>query len=78
MTLNNIVSEVVGSLTSQGILCLIIVNAHGGNYVLSNVVREANAQGQVRVGVFPSREDWTEARGGRLPEHPRRTSCGMH
>jgi creatinine amidohydrolase len=62
VTLNNIVSEVVDSLRSQGLLGLIIVNAHGGNYVLSNVVQEANARGQVRVGLFPSREDWREAR----------------
>jgi creatinine amidohydrolase len=62
VTLNNIVSDVVDSLRSQGILGLIIVNAHGGNYVLSNVVQEANAQGQLRVGLFPSREDWTDAR----------------
>jgi creatinine amidohydrolase/Fe(II)-dependent formamide hydrolase-like protein len=62
VTLNNIVSEVVDSLRSQGVLGLIIVNAHGGNYVLSNAVQEANAQGQVRVGLFPSREDWREVR----------------
>jgi creatinine amidohydrolase len=62
VTLNNIVSEVIDSLRSQGGVGLIIVNAHGGNYVLSNVVQEANAQGQLRVGLFPSREDWREAR----------------
>lgn len=45
VTLNNIVGDVIDSLTSQGILGLIIVNAHGGSYVLSNVVQEANAQG---------------------------------
>jgi creatinine amidohydrolase len=61
-TLTNIVNEVVDSLRSQGILGLIVVNAHGGSYVLSNVVQQANAGGQVRVGLFPSREDWTEAR----------------
>jgi creatinine amidohydrolase len=62
VTLTNIVSEVVDSLRGQGIRGLIVVNAHGGNYVLSNVVQEANAQGQIRVGLFPSREDWAEAR----------------
>jgi creatinine amidohydrolase len=61
-TLTNIVSDVVDSLLGQGILGLIVVNAHGGNYVLSNVVQEVNAQGQLRVGLFPSREDWAEAR----------------
>lgn len=62
MTLSNIVSDIVDSLRSQRILGLIIVNAHGGNYVLSNVVQEANAQVQLRIGLFPSREDWTDAR----------------
>jgi creatinine amidohydrolase len=61
-TLSAVVNDVVDSLASQGIRGLIIVNAHGGNYVLSNVVQEANAQSQVRVGLFPSREDWTEVR----------------
>lgn len=61
-TLIKIVNEVVDSLRSQGILGLIVVNAHGGNYALSNGVQEANAAGPVRVGLFPSREDWTEAR----------------
>lgn len=61
-TLNTIVNDVIDSLKSQGIRGLVIVNAHGGNYVLSNAAQEANAQGQVRVGLFPSREDWTEAR----------------
>lgn len=41
VTLSNIVSDIVDSLRSQRILGLIIVNAHGGNYVLSNVVQEA-------------------------------------
>lgn len=61
-TLNSIVNDVIDSLKSQGIRGLVIVNAHGGNYVLSNATQEANAQGQVRVGLFPRREDWTEAR----------------
>ncbi|WP_078293914.1 creatininase family protein [Mycobacterium sp. D16R24] len=61
-TLNSIVTDVIDSLNSQGTRGLVIVNAHGGNYVLSNVVQEANTKGQIRVGLFPSREDWTEAR----------------
>jgi creatinine amidohydrolase len=61
-TLTNIVEDVIDSLASQGIRALIIVNAHGGNYVLSNIVQKASTQGQLRVGLFPSREDWTEAR----------------
>ncbi|MEE6167683.1 MULTISPECIES: creatininase family protein [unclassified Mycolicibacterium] len=61
-TLGVVVNDILDSLGSQGIRGLIIVNAHGGNYVLSNVVQEANAQSQARVGLYPSREDWAEAR----------------
>ena len=40
-----------------------IVNAHGGNAVLTNVVQQANQPtAPIRVGLYPSREDWTEAR----------------
>lgn len=61
-TLNSIVNDVIDSLKSQGTRGLVIVNAHGGNYVLSNAVQEANTEGEIRVGLFPSREDWMEAR----------------
>ena len=40
---------------------LAIVNGHGGNYVLSNVVQEANVEGR-RVVLFPQSKEWTEAR----------------
>jgi creatinine amidohydrolase len=62
VTLSGIVNDIIDSLRSRGIRGLVIVNAHGGNYVLSNAVQEANTKGQIRVGVFPSREDWKEAR----------------
>jgi creatinine amidohydrolase len=61
-TLNSIVNDVIDSLKSQGIRGLVIVNPHGGNYVLSNAVQETNTKGEIRVGLFPSREDWTKAR----------------
>jgi creatinine amidohydrolase len=39
------------------------VNGHGGNYVLGNLVQQAAAvQGGIRIGLFPTREDWNEAR----------------
>jgi creatinine amidohydrolase/Fe(II)-dependent formamide hydrolase-like protein len=43
----------------------VIVNAHGGNYVLSNVVRESSATGA--MALFPSREDWQDARNAAQP-----------
>lgn len=60
--LAGMVIDILGSLQAQGTRGLVIVNAHGGNYVLSNVVQEVNARGLIRVGLFPSREEWTEAR----------------
>jgi creatinine amidohydrolase len=40
---------------------LVIVNCHGGNYVLANVVQEGSAHGK-RMALFPSGADWTDAR----------------
>ncbi len=60
-TLYAIVNDIAESLRASGIDKLVIVNAHGGNYVLSNVVQEANATG-VRMALFPQNADWTDAR----------------
>ncbi|GAA4182428.1 creatininase family protein [Streptosporangium oxazolinicum] len=60
-TLHAIVTDVYTSVTRSGPTALVVVNGHGGNYVLSNVVQEANAEGR-RMALFPSREDWNEAR----------------
>lgn len=38
-----------------------IVNGHGGNYVLNNVVQEANVV-EPRMSLFPTRDDWAKAR----------------
>ncbi len=61
-TLAAVVTDIGISLGQQRIRGLIVVNAHGGNYVLANVVQQANADGPIRVGLYPSREDWMEAR----------------
>lgn len=37
------------------------MNGHGGNYVLSNIVQEANVAGP-RLALFPNRHDWEQAR----------------
>lgn len=60
-TLYAIVNDVAESLRGKGIGRMVVVNAHGGNYVLGNVVQEANASG-VRMALFPQSLDWTEAR----------------
>src|SRR5262245_38088106 len=40
-TLTAIVRDVADSLHRSGLRALVLVNGHGGNYVLSNVVQEA-------------------------------------
>src|SRR5919108_5779528 len=60
-TLAAVVADVAESLRASGIDRLAIVNGHGGNYVLSNVVQQANVAGP-RMTLFPSRTDWEAAR----------------
>ncbi|MFF7988445.1 creatininase family protein [Kitasatospora xanthocidica] len=60
-TLYAVVNDIWKSLQASGVPGLLIVNGHGGNYVLSNVVQEANTSGR-RVALFPVREDWHQAR----------------
>lgn len=60
-TLYAVVNDIRASLRAAGIPSLLIVNGHGGNYVLSNVVQEANTDGP-RVALFPSSEDRSQAR----------------
>jgi creatinine amidohydrolase len=61
-TLSAVVTDIAESCTQQGITALIIINAHGGNAVLTNAVQQASVHGLLRVGLYPSREDWAEAR----------------
>lgn len=60
-TLYAIVNDVYSSIVNSGLTSLVIVNGHGGNYVLANVVQEANAHGK-RMALFPSGGDWAGAR----------------
>ncbi|WP_433259357.1 creatininase family protein (plasmid) [Streptosporangium sp. CA-135522] len=60
-TLAAIINEVAESLERSGIEYLVLVNGHGGNYVLSNVVQEANVD-RPRMALYPGREDWARAR----------------
>ena len=61
-TLAAVVDDIAESCAQQGISGLVIVNAHGGNAVLTNVAQQASVHGPLRVGLYPSREDWAEAR----------------
>ena len=55
------VTSICDSVTRSGFGPLVLVNGHGGNYVLSNLVQEASAAGR-RMALFPGREDWKKAR----------------
>ncbi|WP_327291463.1 creatininase family protein [Streptomyces sp. NBC_01198] len=60
-TLHLVVTDIAQSLEAQGIRKLVLVNAHGGNYVLSNIVQEANLT-EPRMSLFPQGREWQTAR----------------
>jgi creatinine amidohydrolase len=60
-TLAAIVRDVAASVQRAGVGTLVLVNGHGGNYVLGNVVQEASL-GPLRMAVFPTEPDWDDAR----------------
>jgi creatinine amidohydrolase len=60
-TLHAIVRDVADSLRRNGVQKLVLVNGHGGNYVLGNVVQEASARDE-RMALFPTELDWLAAR----------------
>ncbi|GAA3816165.1 creatininase family protein [Sphaerisporangium flaviroseum] len=59
-TLYAIVRDVADSLRRSGVTKLVLVNGHGGNYVLGNVVQEAAGNGS-RMALFPGPADWESA-----------------
>lgn len=61
VTLHAVVRDIAASLRRGGVDALVVVNGHGGNYVLGNVVQEASARGE-RTALFPAVEDWEAAR----------------
>jgi len=60
-TLAAVVGDVAGSLGASGVTTLVLVNGHGGNYVLGNVVQEASL-GPLPMVLFPTEPDWADAR----------------
>jgi creatinine amidohydrolase len=60
-TLISILNDIRESLARSGIMQLVLVNGHGGNYVLSNIVQEANVEAR-RLALFPGRTDFVTAR----------------
>jgi creatinine amidohydrolase len=60
-TLQSVIEDIYTSVTASGYQSLTLVNAHGGNYVLSNIVQEGTASGK-KLALFPAKDDWKEAR----------------
>jgi creatinine amidohydrolase len=60
-TLHTVVKDIYRSIADSGLTSLVILNCHGGNYVLANIVQEGNAQGK-RMALFPTGGIWAEAR----------------
>ncbi|WP_193475078.1 creatininase family protein [Streptomyces griseomycini] len=61
VTLHAVIRDIADSLRRSGVDALVLVNGHGGNYVLGNVVQESSARGE-RMALFPAPEDWEAAR----------------
>jgi creatinine amidohydrolase len=59
-TLYAVVRDIADSLRRSGISSLVLVNGHGGNYVLGNVVQETAGTRQ-RMALFPGPDDWARA-----------------
>jgi creatinine amidohydrolase len=60
-TLIAVVNDVAASLHRSGVTQLVLVNGHGGNYVLGNVVQEASL-GALSMALFPGEPEWDAAR----------------
>ncbi|MEU4895303.1 creatininase family protein [Streptomyces sp. NPDC044780] len=70
-TLHAVVRDIAQSLRRAGLRGLVLVNGHGGNYVLRNVVQESVGS-DFRMALFPGPADWNTARiraGIRTPAH---------
>jgi creatinine amidohydrolase len=61
-TLYRIVTEIADSVRRTGVEHLVVVNGHGGNYVLNNVVQEYTAIHGPSMSLFPLGSHWEHAR----------------
>jgi creatinine amidohydrolase len=60
-TLHAVVNDVHQSLQNSGVDKLVLINGHGGNYVLRNIIQEASVTGPY-MALFPENAEWTTAR----------------
>jgi creatinine amidohydrolase len=61
-TLSLIIDDIAISLRNSDVDKIVLINAHGGNYVLGNIVQQANAQRPKTMALFPRARDWRAAR----------------
>jgi creatinine amidohydrolase len=61
-TLYRIINDVADSLSRSGVEHLVLINGHGGNYILSNVVQEYTTSHGPAMSLFPQGHDWAKAR----------------
>lgn len=60
-TLSRVIEEVADDLSRQGVPKLVVMNCHGGNSVLINVVQQANAARKSML-LYPTSHHWNLAR----------------
>lgn len=61
-TLHLMIEDMATSLKRSGVERLVLINGHGGNYILSNVVQEYTAAHGPTMSLFPMGRDWAKAR----------------
>ena len=59
-TLISILKDLIGSIEANGITLTVLVNGHGGNYVIGNIAQELNSD-HPRVFTCPTRRHWESA-----------------
>ena len=60
-TLTKVIEDVINDLARHGVSKLVIMNGHGGNNVLTNVVQQANTVHRTAV-LYPTSYHWNLAR----------------
>ncbi|MEJ3654330.1 creatininase family protein [Actinomycetes bacterium KLBMP 9759] len=60
-TLAAVVRDIGASVRRAGVTKLVLVNGHGGNYVLGNIVQESTVD-EPWMALFPGEAEWSAAR----------------
>jgi creatinine amidohydrolase len=62
-TLIHVLKDLIASIEAEGFPLTVLVNGHGGNYVVANVVQELNVS-KPHVFMCPARQHWQAAISG--------------